>query len=143
MSFSMTTEAVRNRTKTVTRRLGWDSIKPGDVLCAVKKGMGLKKGEKVERLALIRVVSTRWEPLYAVLYCDEEEMRREGFPGMSVYEFMDMFCRANRCNQYRLVNRIEFEYVQDDPETDRGATGACATMKSVPASATSGDMANT
>ena len=30
MSFSMTTEAVRNRTKTVTRRLAWWDLKPGE-----------------------------------------------------------------------------------------------------------------
>jgi len=40
MSFSMTTDAVRNRTKTVTRRLGWNFLKPGDLLWAVEKGWG-------------------------------------------------------------------------------------------------------
>lgn len=57
MSFSLTTPQMRDRTKTLTRRLGWYSLKPGDRVQAVVKGMGLKKGEKVERLCVIEVVS--------------------------------------------------------------------------------------
>lgn len=41
MSFSMTTEAVRNRTKTVTRRLGWEFLKPGDILWASDRTLTL------------------------------------------------------------------------------------------------------
>ena len=63
MSFALTTEQIFNRTKTVTRRVGWTFLKPGDLLCAVRKGQGLKKGEKVERLATLRVVSVRRESL--------------------------------------------------------------------------------
>lgn len=36
MSFSMTTEAVRRREKTVTRRLGWSDLKPGTLLWPVE-----------------------------------------------------------------------------------------------------------
>lgn len=53
ISFMLTTEQVRTRIKTVTRRMGWRNSKPGDVLCGVEKGMGLKAGEKI--------VST-WQP---------------------------------------------------------------------------------
>ncbi len=56
MSFSMTTAQFRARTKTVTRRLGWWNLKPGDVIMGVEKAMGLKKGEKVKRLGRIRIV---------------------------------------------------------------------------------------
>lgn len=63
MSFSMTTEQIRNRTKTVTRRLGWEFLKPGDVVNAVVKAMGLKPGEKVERLCQLRVKNVRRERL--------------------------------------------------------------------------------
>ena len=56
ISFSMTTEAVRRREKTVTRRLGWWNLKPGTVLQAVEKAQGLKKGEHVKPICLIRVV---------------------------------------------------------------------------------------
>lgn len=117
MSFSMTTEAVRNRTKTVTRRLGWNDLKPGTLLWAVEKGMGLKKGEHVVKLALIRVVSSEWEQL-ANIACPEvygpEELVAEGFPRMTGDEFMEMFCRSNRCGIYQDVNRIKFEYVEAD-----------------------------
>lgn len=117
MSFSMTTDAVRRREKTVTRRLGWDFLKPGDLLWAVEKGMGLKKGEKVKRIALIRVVSVGREPLDVLLehhqvVC-QREMASEGFPDMPPTGFVEMFCNANRCEQDTLVNRILFEYVEE------------------------------
>lgn len=112
MSFSMTTEAVRNRTKTVTRRLGWEDLQPGTVLWAVEKGMGLKKGEKVKRICLILVVGVNREPLHWVLdYYGPEETQREGFPELTTREFQQMFMKANHCWEYTPVNRIEFEYV--------------------------------
>ena len=63
MSFSMTTEAVRRREKTVTRRLGWWNLQPGTILQAVEKAQGLKKGEHVKPICLIRVVSVTRECL--------------------------------------------------------------------------------
>jgi hypothetical protein len=45
ISFSITRFQFCDRTKTVTRRLGWAKLKPGDVLMGVEKAMGLKKGE--------------------------------------------------------------------------------------------------
>ncbi len=47
MSFRLTAEQMRARTKTVTRRLGWSSLKPGDIVQPVEKAQGLRKGEKV------------------------------------------------------------------------------------------------
>ena len=115
MSFSMTTEAVRNREKTVTRRLGWDFLKPGDVLWAVEKGMGLKKGEKVKKLCQIEVVSnlTEWlDDLYDYNpIAARFELECEGFPDMTPREFIQMFCDANGCRPHVPVNRIEFEYL--------------------------------
>ena len=120
MSFSMTTKAVRNRTKTVTRRLGWDFLCPGDLLWAVEKGQGLKRGEKVKKLALIRVVSVRREPFARALFSDpagygQEELCREGFPHLTLLEFVEMFCKANGCDDDTPVNRIGFEYVEATP----------------------------
>jgi len=63
------------RQKTVTRRLGWWFLKPGDVICAVEKGRGLQKREKVKRIAHIRVVSTRAERLDLI---DADDVCREG-----------------------------------------------------------------
>ncbi len=119
MSFSMTTDAIRDRSKTVTRRLGWNFLQPGDLLWAVEKGMGLKKGEKVKRLALIRVVSTEWVSLYGTLaaldtFRLQDEMAAEGFPRYTAEMFTAMFCKHNRCEWDGLVNRIEFDYVEGE-----------------------------
>lgn len=47
MSFSMTTEAFERCEKTVTRRLGWWNLKPGELLQGVEQAQGLRKGEHV------------------------------------------------------------------------------------------------
>jgi hypothetical protein len=111
MSFSLTTEAARSRMKDVTRRLGWANLKPGDVVQQVEKGMGLKKGEKVKKLHLIRIVSNTPEMLINMDNHDPDECRREGFPAMTVGQFIDMFCKHNRVTTYAIVNRIVFEYL--------------------------------
>ena len=108
MSFSMTTRQFRDRTKTVTRRLGWSFLKPGDVVCGVEKGRGLKKGEKIKRLGLIEIVSVRRDRLNAITAVD---VSREGYPDMWPNGFVEMFCRANRCQPDAWVNRIEFRYL--------------------------------
>jgi len=66
MSFTLTNKQLLDRTKTVTRRRGWYHLKPGDLLIAVKQIMGLKKGEEVERLGTLKVLSTRKDPLEAI-----------------------------------------------------------------------------
>jgi hypothetical protein len=108
MSFMLTTEQVRNRTKTVTRRLGWWNIKDGEILNACVKCQGLKKGEKVERICQIRVLNHRGECLYHI---NNEEVVKEGFPDGDQGKFIDMFCSHNKCTIYEVVNRIEFEYL--------------------------------
>lgn len=108
MSFILTTEQIRNRTKTVTRRLGWWFLKPGDILNACKKCQGLKKGEKIEKICQIRVMSVREERLIQINSADTVE---EGFPYLTPDEFISMFCKEMGCNPWRYVNRIEFEYV--------------------------------
>ena len=44
MSFALTEAQLLDGTKTVTRRLGWTMLKPGDHFRAVRKAMGLRKG---------------------------------------------------------------------------------------------------
>ena len=66
MSFSLTTQQIQNRTKTVTRRKGWALLRPGNRVWACRKCMGLHPGERVERIALLEVVSVRSEPLNAI-----------------------------------------------------------------------------
>ncbi len=115
MSFSLTTEQMRRREKTVTRRLGWDSLRPGQLLCAIEKGMGLKKGETVTRIGVVRVVRVTKEPLTKLLYDDtygRAEVVKEGFPDMTPLAFVEMFCTHNKVDPARRVNRIELEHVE-------------------------------
>ena len=109
MSFSLTTRQMRARTKTVTRRLGWWFLKPGDLLCAIEKGRGLKKGEKVKRIAIIRVVSTGPERLNLIT---AQDVKLEGFTGITAEGFVEEFCRIHRgCKPETEVNRIQFAFV--------------------------------
>jgi len=123
LSFALTTEQVRARTKTVTRRRGtwWARVlKPGDLLCAVEKSQGIRKGELV-RLGTIRVRNVRVEPLNAIEgdfgSLRVLEVTREGFPQLTSREFVAMFCRHMGGSHDQLVTRIEFEYV--DPTEAR------------------------
>ncbi|MCG2758957.1 MAG: hypothetical protein L6263_11055 [Desulfobacteraceae bacterium] len=93
MSFMLTTDQVRNKTKTVTRRTGWSFLKSGDIVNAVEKGMGLKKGEKVKRICQIRIKSIYSEALFRIT---KEECIKEGFPEMLPDDFIDMFCHHNK-----------------------------------------------
>jgi len=109
MSFSLTTEQVRNRTKTVTRRLGWATAKAGDVVQPVVKGMGLKRGERVEKIGgPIRFLSVSRERLDCIKAYD---VLSEGFPEMAPHEFVEMFCEHNGCEASQIVTRIEFDYL--------------------------------
>jgi hypothetical protein len=108
MSFALTTDQIRNRTIDVTRRRGWWFLQPGDELVACEKVMGLKAGQKINRLGHLRVVSTWPEPLNAIT---PAEVAREGFPDLSPEQFVAMFCEHMRCPPEEEVNRIEFEYL--------------------------------
>jgi len=114
ISFFMTTDQVRNKTKDVTRRLGWSFLKGGEILNACVKCQGLKKGEKIDRICQIRVKSVRSEPLDAIT---DDDVRREGFPNMTTGEFIDFFCdghkgpNGKRISDDHPVNRIEYEYI--------------------------------
>lgn len=108
MSFSMTTQQVRDGTKTVTRRLGWRFLKPGDRLMAVVKSQGLKKGEKVSKIRPIEVVNASWETLRSIT---QKDCELEGFPHLAPSDFIAFFCNANHCLPTVLVRRIEFKYL--------------------------------
>lgn len=113
MSFAMTTSQFRMRTKDVTRRFGWWFLNSGDVLCGVEKAMGLKKGEKINRLGLIEVVSTRAEPLNAITY---DDVIREGFPDYTPEDFIAMLVSHYRVSPQAEVNRIEYRYLAKQTE---------------------------
>ncbi|MGI9354838.1 MAG: hypothetical protein ACR2PF_06725 [Rhizobiaceae bacterium] len=115
ISFSMTEPQFLDGSKDVTRRLGWLKLKPHDLLMACRKCMGLKKGEKVHRLGLIKVITARRERLDAIT---QDEVRREGFPDMSVPEFIEFFCKGHRgCKPETVVTRIEFQRLTSTPES--------------------------
>jgi len=70
--------------------------------------MGLKKGEKVQRIGEIEIVDVRPERLGDIT---RKDVIREGFPEMTPAEFVDFFCRFNRCTPDTVVTRIEFRKV--------------------------------
>ena len=107
MSFSATTDQIRNRTKTVTRRFGWWSLKKGTILMAVEKYRGVRLKDRVE-LATLLVVSVRMVRLSNI---KKHDLIKEGFPNMSPREFVTMFCKMNRCEDWSMVTRIEFQYL--------------------------------
>ena len=109
ISFALTTEQIRTRKKTVTRRLGWAWLKPGTLLQPVVKGQGIPKGGSVEKIGgPIRVVNVSRDPLNAI---SPQDVYREGFPQMTASEFVWMFKRTHGCRVGTMVTRIEFEYV--------------------------------
>jgi hypothetical protein len=115
MSFSLTTPQILAREKTVTRRVGWRFLKPGDLVQAVEKARGLAKGEPMRKLAVLRIVDVRVEPLSRLVSdprYGEDELPREGFPCWQRDEFIEMFRRTHGLKSADPeVTRIEFEYV--------------------------------
>lgn len=115
LSVSHTTAQVRDRSKTVTRRLGWWTDKrnhrlvtPGDHLTLCEKVMGRRSGEPLVRLADVEVVSVRREELWRVTDAD---VAAEGFPGWSRHEFISFFTSTFGCHEDTLVTRIEWRYL--------------------------------
>lgn len=107
ISFALTTQQFLDGSKTVTRRVGWKFLKPGDTLCAVRKCQGLKAGEKLDRLGQIRVVDVRRERLSAITAAD---VAKEGFFGKSPEWFIEFFCGTHvGCDRNTEVARIQFE----------------------------------
>lgn len=85
MSVSMTLDAVRARTKTVTRRHvdTWTTLAAGDRLTLIEKGMGLPRGSKQVVVAEVEVVDVRVETLRQVTAA---EVRAEGLWDLAVTE---------------------------------------------------------
>ncbi len=115
ISVALTEDAVRDRRKTVTRRLGWKFVQPGDRLTLCRKVMGRRRAdgivEPLVRIAEVEVVSVRREPLDAITQGDVE---LEGFRSASPLWFVDFFCEHMRCTPKTLVTRIEWRYLDAD-----------------------------
>lgn len=129
MSCSMTIDAVRERRKTVTRRKvnTWRTLRPGDRLTLIEKGMGLPKGAQQVVLAEVEVVDVREEPIGALT---PNDVRREGFDpsAMSPREFARFWLRSHGYSEvdpYGVTNhhvpcrRIEWRYL----DAANGSTG--------------------
>jgi len=122
MSVAFTEAAVRDRTKTVTRRKGWwedkngrRMVKPGDRLTLCRKVMG-RKGAPLLRIADVEVVHVQRHALSDLLTCDpqeaREEMALEGFPTVVPYEFVRrFFVEAQGMDVGDFVTRIEWRYL--------------------------------
>jgi hypothetical protein len=115
ISFSMTTRQFRAKTKGVTRRMGWTTLKPSDRLMGCEKCMGRKPGEPLVRLGPIAILSVRRERLDRMITepaYGYEECRKEGFPEMTPRQFVDMFCASHKgCKPSTVVTRLRFEYL--------------------------------
>lgn len=108
MSFAATIAPMRNQTKTVTRRNvgSWKTLKPGDRLLAIEKGMGLAKGETQVVIGEIEVVDVRLEPVGCIY---GEDPTSEGFD--SWLEFIEAWRRMHgRWEPEDIVRRIEFRH---------------------------------
>lgn len=155
MSFSLTTDAYRDGSKTITRRDGWWKLKPGDVFMGCVKCMGLRKGEKVQKIHAGRVVSTRPEMLGWLLEMDGphytydeacEEVAREGFAGRDPEWFVEFYLRDFSLGYVALrekagateVNRIEFEHVEEQPSAGSGIMDSTSFHKEPPRARTPG-----
>ena len=118
MSFALTEAQLMDGSKTVTRRTGWANLRAGERLCAVRKAMGLRPGEKVVRLCEIDVVDVQRVPIDCI---DVADCIAEGFPHLAPLQFVAMFAKAMNMRGDLgtiSVTRIEFRKV---PGTDAGA----------------------
>lgn len=124
LSVAMTTDAVIERRKTVTRRTNWWEdkngrrlLKVGDTLTLCRKVQGRKPGEPIDRLAEVEVIDIRREQL-AELIKDRAygsaEVEREGFPGMAPIDFVDRyFLQSQGIAAHDVVTRIAWRYLDD------------------------------
>jgi len=108
LSVALTTPQVRSREKTVTRRVGWRMLSAGDQLTLCPKVRGRRRGEPLERIVTVDVVSVRREQLDAIT---PEDVVAEGFPEMTPAQFVDFFCSTHRgVDATTEITRIEWAY---------------------------------
>lgn len=141
MSVAHTTAAVRDRTKTVTRRVGWWTdkrgrrlLQPGDMVTLCAKVMGRRYRcdcadlidgwsdcpdcddgwcvEPLERICDVEVVSVIREKLNDIVDRPDDPAL-EGFPEMGPYDFIAFFCDAFSVGPTEMVTRIEWRYLDE------------------------------
>lgn len=116
ISFSMTTQQIRDKSKTVTRRRGWANLQLKTKLIACVKCMGLKKGQQIERIGLIEVLDVKREALGELLKepYGSEEARKEGFPELTGEQFAKKFIADQGGDLNQIVTRIEFKHIREE-----------------------------
>jgi len=132
ISFSETTEQIRQHRKHVTRRvdksLRLSKKEPGTILQSIERGQGIKKGEHVVKLDQIIILEVNREPLDDIIRRPVREIPEvirwkhiatpiltetvlEGFPELTPVEFVDLFCRINKkCTPETEITRVLFDY---------------------------------
>lgn len=114
MSVSLTEPQVRDRTKTVTRRMGWRMLAPGTRLTLCRKVMGRRRGEPLVQIVDVEVLDVCRERLDTIT---ADEVRAEGFPGLTPAQFVEFFCSTHTgCTPESTITRIAWRY-PDDPES--------------------------
>ncbi|WP_227982703.1 hypothetical protein [Nocardia spumae] len=109
MSVALTETQVRNRTKTVTRRTGWQMLRPGDRITLCRKVQGRKPGEPLDRITDVEIVSVNRERLDAITAVD---VAAEGFHNWTRAEFIEFFCNTHRgVRPDSEITRIEWRYL--------------------------------
>lgn len=135
MSVALTEQAVVERRKRVTRRLGWWKDKrdrrllsPGDRITLCRKVMGRKPGEPLVRLAEVEVMSVRRELLWTITAEDVaaecvpvldrrladrfDDFDYAGLPTPQAW--VRWFCAEMGCTPDTEVTRIEWRYLDGD-----------------------------
>ena len=110
----LTKKQIRERTKTVTRRLGWLNLKPGDHFMGCEQCQGIPKGGHVVDLGEMVCISNRRERLDRLLTEPEygaAEVVKEGFPELTPAQFVEMFCGHMKVTPETVCNRIEIDYI--------------------------------
>ncbi|WP_433603724.1 hypothetical protein ACQPXH_33230 (plasmid) [Nocardia sp. CA-135953] len=113
MAVSLTEAQVRDRSKTVTRRMGWRNLSAGERLTLCRKVMGRRRAdgrvEPLVRIVDVEVLAVQRERLDAIT---PDEVVAEGFPEMTPEQFVDFFCGSHRgCTPDSTVTRIQWRYL--------------------------------
>lgn len=116
----MTIDAVRDRSKTVTRRHvdTWQTLKAGDRLTLIEKGMGLPKGAQQVVLAEVEIVSVTVEPL-AFIRSEPNATKREGLGHLTPSHFAAFWLNGHGYKSvahlgplsWPMCRRIEWRYL--------------------------------
>jgi len=82
-------------------------LKKGDQIEAVERYRGVKRKDR-KKLATIEVTRVRRQMLNRITKTD---VKAEGFPALSKWEFIRMFCKMNKWSPIFPVTVIDFRYV--------------------------------